>query len=189
MTAKYHLYRLTVMLMPAFAFCALLLVQPSLLSALAPADESVSAIDSETSDKAVVHLYFSDQENSFLTAEERVFFNMDQPAAFAKKIIEALIEGSEKGLVRTIPATTKLRALYITEEGIAYVDLTDTVKDAHPGGVQSELLTIFSIVNSLVLNMPQVAAAKILVNGNEATTLAGHVDLRFPFKANMLLIR
>jgi spore germination protein GerM len=188
MIPKYRFYRSLVMLTAAIAVGAMLLIWPALLPALDQINESV-VLDSETSDKSVVHLYFSDQENSFLTAEERVFVNPDYPADFGKMIVEALIEGSEKGLVRTIPAETKLRAIYVTKEGIALVDLTDTVKDAHPGGIQSELLTIFSIVNSLVLNMSQVDAVKILINGNEATTLAGHVDLRFPFKANMLLIR
>ena len=189
MIVRQHLYRSLVILIAAIAFCTMLFIQPSLLPALDQTDESASLLDLESSGKSVVHLYFSDKENSFLTAEERVFINTELQADFGKMIIEALIEGSEKGLVRTIPAGTKLRALYVTKEGIAFVDLTDTVKDAHPGGVQSELLTIFSIVDSLVLNMPQVDAVKILINGNESMTLAGHVDLRFPLKANMLLIR
>ena len=189
MIVRQYLYRSIVILIAAIAFCTMLLIQPSLLPALDQTDESAPLLDSESSSKSVVHLYFSDKENSFLTAEERVFINTELQADFGKMIIEALIEGSEKGLVRTIPAGTKLRAFYVTKEGIAFVDLTDKVKDAHPGGVQSELLTIFSIVDSLVLNMPQVEAVKILINGNESMTLAGHVDLRFPLKANMLLIR
>jgi hypothetical protein len=59
----------------------------------------------------------------------------------------------------------------------------------HPGGIKLELITIYSIVNSLILNIPAIDAVKILIGGREALTLAGHVDLRFPFKANMLLIR
>ena len=34
-----------------------------------------------------------------------------------------------------------------------------------------------------------VEAVKILIDGQEETTLAGHIDLRYPFTANMLLIR
>jgi spore germination protein GerM len=184
-----HLFRSMIIVIAGIIFCAILFIQPVLLPAMDQADESTSVSDSENTGKSVVHLYFSDEENSFLTAEKRVFFNADRPAEFGKIIIEALIEGPRKGLVRTIPTGTKLRALYITQERIAFVDFSDTVKEGDPGGVKSELLTIFSIVNSLVLNMPQVDAVKILINGNESMTLAGHVDLRFPFKANMLLIR
>ena len=77
----------------------------------------------------------------------------------------------------------------MTPDGTAYVDITAAVKDAHPGGIHSEQMTIFSIVNSLVLNVPEIDTVKILIDGREAMTLAGHVDLRHPFKANMLLIR
>ncbi|MBL7178636.1 MAG: GerMN domain-containing protein [Desulfobacterales bacterium] len=138
-------------------------------------------------DTAVVHLYFSDKENSYLTAEEQNLVHSNNPAEFGQTIIEALIQGPREGLMRTIPAGTILRALYVTSDGIAYVDLT--LKDAHPGGIQTELMTIYSIVNSLILNISGINAVKILIDGRESMTLAGHVDLRFPFKANMLLIR
>jgi len=39
------------------------------------------------------------------------------------------------------------------------------------------------------LNIPEIHAVKILIGGRESMTLAGHIDLRFPLKANMLLIR
>ncbi len=45
------------------------------------------------------------------------------------------------------------------------------------------------MVNSLVLNVPEIERVQILIAGNEAPTLAGHIDLQLPVKANMLLIR
>ena len=153
-----------------------------------PAEEQNTRTKQHSS-KSVVHLYFSDRENLFLIAEERALFHSDNPAEFGKTIIEALMEGPRKGLVRTIPEATTLRALFVTQNGIAYVDLSETIRDAFPGGIKSELFTIFSIVNSLILNIPEIDSVKILVGGNEAMTLTGHVELRFPFKANMLLIR
>jgi hypothetical protein len=127
--------------------------------------------------------------STFLIAEERSFFRSSDPAEAGKRIIEALIHGPEKGLMQTIPGAAKLRALYVTQDGTAYVDLTVAVKDQHPGGVKSELLTIYSIVNSLILNIPEINAVKILIAGSESLTLAGHIDLRLPFKADMLSIR
>ena len=168
---------------------AVLFNTPAKSLALDQYDESIQKADTEASGKSVVHLYFSDMENSFLTAEERVFFHSEELTDFGRVIIEALIDGPRKGLIQTIPPGTTLRALYVTQEGTAYVDLSDKVKDAHPGGVKSELLTIYSIVNSLVLNIPEIDAVKILIEGKGSMTLAGHIDLRFPFKANMLLIR
>jgi hypothetical protein len=38
-------------------------------------------------------------------------------------------------------------------------------------------------------NLWVLYAVKIIIGRRDTTTLAGHVDLRFPFQANMLLIR
>ena len=140
-------------------------------------------------DRQVIHLYFADKDNSFLISEERSLFLSSDPAESGKQIIEALIHGPQKGLMQTIPGDGKLRALYVTQDGTAYVDLTRAVKEQHPGGVKSEYLTIYSIVNSLILNSSEINAVKILIGGSESLTLAGHIDLSSPFYANMLLIR
>ena len=136
-----------------------------------------------------VHLYFSDKDSQFLMAEIRVLKSPEDPEYFARSIIEALIKGPQQGLVRTLPAATAIRAVFVTQEDICFVDFTAAVSENHPGGIQSELLTIYSIVNSRVLNVQQIKAVKILINGTEAITLAGHIDLQSPIKANMLLIR
>lgn len=152
-------------------------------------EQNTNATEKEHLAKPVVHLYFADRNNSFLKAEVRDIFHSDNPTELGKKIVEALIDGSRGGLMRTIPEGTTLKAFYIIQDGTAYADMSDTIKDSHPGGVKSELFTIYSIVNSLILNIPEVDAVKILINGRDRMTLDGHIDLRFPFKANMLLIR
>jgi spore germination protein GerM len=145
-----------------------------------------TAVQSQTT---LVHLYFSDKDNQFLMAENRVLQISEDPEFLARSIIEALIKGPQQGLARTLPAATAVRTIFVTPEGICFVDLTSAITESHPGGIQAELLTIYSIVNSLVLNVPKIKAVKILINGNEAKTLAGHIDLQTAIKANMLLIR
>jgi len=136
-----------------------------------------------------VHLYFAARNSDYLTAEQRVVLHPDRPEDLASAIINGLIKGPERTLLRTIPAGTRLRALYITPDGICYVDLSPAVRQQHPGGSKSELLTIFSMVNSLVLNVPEIERVQFLIDGQEVLTLAGHIDLQLPVKANMLLTR
>ncbi len=138
--------------------------------------------------RSVVHLYFFDKESDFLASEERVVEHSDDPSLFGKTIIGALVAGPGKGLVRTVPEKTRVLAFYVSD-GIVYVDLSKEVSTNHPGGCRSELMTIYSLVNSLVLNIPGIDSIKILIEGRESETLAGHIDLRFPFKADMLLVR
>ncbi len=143
----------------------------------------------ESPDNSVTYLYFANKNNTHLIAQERFLADNKEPAAYGKRIIQNLIKGPKGELMRTVPEDTELRALYVTQDKTAFVDLTEKVRDNHPGGVWSENNTIYSIVNSLVLNIPQIDKVKILVGGSEADTLAGHIDLRFPFKANMLIVR
>jgi spore germination protein GerM len=139
--------------------------------------------------KSPVHLYFASRNSYFLMAEQRVVLHPDDPVGLADTIVNALIKGPQKGLLKTIPADTRLKALYITPDGTCYVDLSEAVRNNHPGGSKSELLTIYSMVNSLVLNVPEIERVQILIEGNQAPTLAGHIDLQLPVKADMLLIR
>ncbi|MEE8400098.1 MAG: GerMN domain-containing protein [Desulfobacterales bacterium] len=137
----------------------------------------------------VAQLYFSDKDKPFLVAEERMLTPSDDPVVYGKTIVKALISGPQTDLATTLPRSTGLRGLFVTEPGIAYIDLTGNVMEEHPGGSETELMAVYSIVNSLVLNIPRIRAVKILIDGRESMTLAGHIDLRSAFKANLLLIR
>lgn len=150
---------------------------------------------SATSETAVkgpdgsVFLYFADPETGYLTGEARQMDRGDDKTAFYSELVRALISGPENDLMPTLPEETSLRALYATAEGTVYVDVSGAVSAHHPGGVRSEMLSVYSMVNTLVLNTNGIREVKILVDGNEAETLAGHVDISRPLKAQMLLVR
>jgi spore germination protein GerM len=141
------------------------------------------------SKRSTAHLYFADRDNYYLMSEQRVVSHSGKSVDYARAIVEALIKGPETTLVRAMAADTEFRAIYIVPDGVCYVDLSQAVRKDHPGGCNSELLTIFSVVNSLILNVPEIKRVKLLIDGKEVQTLAGHIDLAFPFEANMLLIR
>jgi hypothetical protein len=84
------------------------------------------------------------------------------------------------GLVSAIPTGTVLRAIFVTDQGTAFVDLSREVASAHPGGSLNELLTIYTIVQALTTNLPAVTSVQLLVDGKEIDTLAGHVDIKRP---------
>ncbi len=65
----------------------------------------------------------------------------------------------------------------------AIVDMNSAFADAHPSGVLAEELTVASIVVTLNANDSKIGRVKILVNGQERDTLAGHADLRRFYEA------
>ncbi|MFO7560273.1 MAG: GerMN domain-containing protein [Desulfobacterales bacterium] len=145
--------------------------------------------DGRQTKSSPVYLYFADEKGSFLVAEKRMLLQNEDPAAMGRAIIDDLIRGPREKLVRTIPEGTSLNAMYVSHDGTAFADFSDALRENHPGGSQTELLTVYSIVNSLVLNIPQINSIKILIKGRETITIAGHIDSRSPFKANMILVR
>lgn len=139
--------------------------------------------------KRQVHLYFAESSGKYLSAEQRLVEQPADVASAARELVEALIQGPTQEGACTLPRDAGLRALFVTADGIAYVDFKADAFDFHPGGVETELMTIYSIVDTLVLNLEEVRQVKFLIGGQEAATLAGHVDVSRPFKADMLWIR
>ena len=76
---------------------------------------------------------------------------------------------------------------FIHEEGKGREPMPLLVSHGWPGSV-SELLTIYTIVNALTVNLPTIKSVQLLVEGKEVDTLAGHIDLRQPIAQNPDLI-
>jgi len=134
--------------------------------------------------KIKAHLFYVSDDGMRLKSVEQDVAYGDGAAAQAQEIVKAQIAPAAPPLVSAVPAGTTLRALYLTSGGSAYVDLSREVVTAHPGGSLDELLTVYSIVNSLTVNLPAVTMVQVLVDGKEVDTLAGHVDLRRPLAKN-----
>lgn len=136
-----------------------------------------------------VYLYFADPETGYLTGEPRKIERTEDDAAYYAEIVKALISGPENDLVPVLPDETRVLVLYAGPDDTVFVDLSADAKEHHPGGVRSELLSVYSIVNTLALNCDGIRAVKIMIEGNETETMAGHVDITRPLKAQMLLVR
>ena len=111
------------------------------------------------------------------------------PAEQARRIIEAQVEKPADGKVSAIPAGTTVRAVFLARGGEAYVDLGGTIVSGHTGGSLNEALTVYAIVNAVTINLPDVTAVQILIEGKEVDTLAGHLDLRAPLAKGLEWVR
>ena len=136
-----------------------------------------------------VHLYFIDGQKPFLTAEARIMVVSDDPVIFGRQIVAGLIDGPHQGALAALPERTQLRSFFILDDGTAVADFAESIRDRHTGSCRLEQLTLFSVVNSLILNVAEIDRVKILIGGEEAESLAGHLPLRFALTADMRLIR
>ncbi|HBY56595.1 MAG TPA: sporulation protein [Candidatus Atribacteria bacterium] len=123
-----------------------------------------------------VNLYFSDYQAMYLVPEKR---KIPVSLSLAKQVVLEIINGPENSnLYPTIPKGTQLNELYIADD-IAYVDLSEEVSKNHPGGSSAELMTVYSIVNTLT-EIPPIKGVQILIAGNERESLVGHIDISKP---------
>ncbi len=70
-----------------------------------------------------------------------------------------------------------VRAVYLVDPGLAVIDLNAALANGHRSGVLEEELTVTSLIQSLTANIPGILRVKILVEGRDRETLAGHADL------------
>jgi len=70
-----------------------------------------------------------------------------------------------------------VRSVYLVDPGLAVIDLNAAFANGHRSGVLEEELTVTSLIQTLTANIPGILRVKILVDGHERETLAGHADL------------
>jgi spore germination protein GerM len=140
-------------------------------------------------EKKIVTLYFSGEEGEYLTGERREILNKGDAQEDAKEVIDELIKGPKGKLIRTLPPRTKLLSLEIDEKGVAKVNFDKTLSEDHPGGSSAEMMTVYSIVNSLTLNFPQIKGVQFLIGGEKGGTIKGHLALDHPILSKTDLIK
>jgi spore germination protein GerM len=140
-------------------------------------------------EKKEIVLYFSDRDGEYLIGEKREILKKNDVKEEAKETIIELIKGPKGKLTPTLPPRTKLLAIQLNEEGVVKVDFNKSLSKDHPGGSSAEIMTTYSIVNSLALNFPKIKQVQILIEGRPIETIAGHLSLKQPISSNPSLIK
>jgi hypothetical protein len=83
----------------------------------------------------------------------------------------------DKASPHRLPEGADVRSVYLVDPGLAVIDINAAFADGHRSGVLSEELTVASMIQTLSANLPGILRVKILVEGKQRDTLAGHVDL------------
>ncbi len=96
----------------------------------------------------------------------------------AEELLRALLTiYLDKNSPHVIPPGSDVRSVYLVDPGVAVIDLNSAFADAHRSGVLVEELTVASLIHTVSANIPGVVKVKILVDGQQRDTLAGHASL------------
>jgi len=135
--------------------------------------------------KIHVRLFYVAEDGQHLLPVDQEVPNGETTTEQAKRLIEAALTPPPSPYVSAIPSGTKLRALFLTGKGEAYIDLSNEVQKDHSGGTTGEILTVYSLVDTLTANLPAITGVQLLIDGKETDSLAGHLDLRRPLEQNL----
>jgi hypothetical protein len=139
-------------------------------------------------DKQEVTLFFSDANERFLIPEKRFIPKENGPEEQAQEMVKALLAGSKTGLVNTFPEKADLQSVKMEGGDTLLVNFSESLATNHPGGSTAEMATVYSLTNTLTVNIPAIKKVKILIGGKERESLKGHIGLKNPFTINRELI-
>jgi Sporulation and spore germination len=126
----------------------------------------------------------SDMDSSLHRTQDNIALPQER-SEHARAILRALLSKYlQTPSPHPIGAGSDVREVFLLGSDTAVIDTNAGFADSHPSGVLVEELTIASIVSTLNANDPQITRVKILVDGKERDTLAGHADLRRFYSAS-----
>lgn len=126
-----------------------------------------------------VTLFFSDSNEGKLHPEERDIAKPAEPGAFLRALFEELARGPTRpGLIGVLPPRVQLRNGFLMPSGEVVLDLA--VDSSLSFGSAEEFSIVSSLVDTTLQNVANTQRVRILVNGEPAESLGGHVDLTRP---------
>ena len=96
----------------------------------------------------------------------------------AEELLRALLSiYLDKNSPHALGAGADVRSVFLVDPGAAVIDVNSAFANTHRSGVLVEDLTVASLIQTVSANTPGILKVKILVEGKERDTLAGHADL------------
>ena len=96
----------------------------------------------------------------------------------AEELLRALLSiYLDKSSPHVLGAGADVRSVFLVDPGVAVIDVNAAFADTHRSGVLVEELTVASLIHTVSANTPGILRVKILVDGKERDTLAGHADI------------
>ena len=92
------------------------------------------------------------------------------------KTAELRILRADSG-IHPLGSGADINYVFLVKPNMAIVDANAAFAETHRSGVLVEQLTVASIARTLAANLPGTIQIKILIEGKERETLAGHADL------------
>ena len=133
-----------------------------------------------------ITLYYPHE--GMLAAGSAVVKRQPDTQSLARAALAALF-ADQRATLEPVLRDIRLRELFVDAAGTAYVDLTPGPQKDVRASAWEEQLAIYALVNTLLQNFEEIKQVELLLDGREAQTLAGHMDLSRTFTKRMDLVK
>lgn len=127
----------------------------------------------------LVSLYFGAADGDGLVREGREVEAEDAVEDYIGSVVEDLISGPLGRNAPTLPENTRVLGVHLNGS-IAEIDFSRELQEGLPSGSSAEAAAVYSVVDTVSANFPQVKGVQFLIEGQKAESLKGHLDLRSP---------
>ena len=137
----------------------------------------------------LAELFFPGQGGR-LFVEEREIPQEGEIETQLGRLLDALLTGPESpDLYPALPAEITTDWIHLNPRAIVYIDLAIAGETPFPAwGSRWEMLAVYSVVNTVMANIPEISGVVILRNGQQQPSFAGHLDTSRPLLANQNLV-
>lgn len=184
---KKHFYARTVLLI-AFLAAAVMLGSMMLHKYLARHQTHQGPVLPKPAGTVPVTLFFSSADGTGLVREAREIegsCNTDISPCI-RAILEELANGPLGDLAPTIPQNSSFRSIQIQGD-TAVIDLGSDLVEGLPKGSSAEMTAVYSMVDTITFNFPTIKKVQFLVEGQNVSTLDGHLYLGKPLEPDFQL--
>ena len=127
----------------------------------------------------LVTLFFADENGDRLVREGREIVAGSDLAESVATVVNELISGPVGDYQPVLPYNTQIRGVTINGDE-AVIDLGKGFIETLPGGSSAEMVAVYSVIDTIAVNYPQIKKVQFLIDGDKVSTLKGHLDLRQP---------
>lgn len=120
-----------------------------------------------------------DDDHAVLVRRQVAAALPSEPTLRAREVVHVLItQWQEKNSTHPMASGADVKEVFLLDDNkTAIVDVNGAFADQHRSGVLVEELTLVSLARTLGANLSGLQQVKVIVDGRERETLAGHADL------------
>lgn len=133
-----------------------------------------------------VTLFFASADDDSLVREARSIEPCGELPECVESVLDELTNGPIGDLAPTLPPGASVQDVQI-EGDTAVIDFDHEFVDGLPEGSSAEMTAVYSVVDTIAVNFPEIKRVRFLIDGEPLKDLKGHLDLREPLAPDFSL--